>query len=372
VNGVLSTFWKVLRPALAVSLALLTAAATSVSGLAYRIDNPDNKTPYVDSVQPLGESVPTNAPIVVTFTEPMNPEAVNVAIEPRVGGEVSWPDQSTLRFQPVGLTHDVAYVMRISGRSLSGATLRGPRVWRFKTDPGPPAAIAPGPTAIRVPVLMYHYIRTVVDPRDRMGYALSVTPGDFAIQMDWLARNGYHTVTTQELFAYLTGQRGLPAKPIVITFDDGYADFYTSAIPILRSHDFTAVSYVVSGFIGRPGYLSARQILAAQGAGFEVGSHTVNHVDLTKQPADALRFQLEGSKQALEKLLGRPVTSFCYPYGKYGNREAAAVAAAGYQDATSTLGGPYHTTANRFAWTRLRVNGGEPLWQFAASVRGDS
>jgi peptidoglycan/xylan/chitin deacetylase (PgdA/CDA1 family) len=262
--------------------------------------------------------------------------------------------------------------MRVAGRSNAGAILRGQKTWTFTTAAGAPVAIAPGASALRLPILMYHYIRDMRDLRDRLGFALSVTPANFAAQMDWLAQNGYHTVTTLDLVAFLAGQRGLPAKPIVITFDDGYEDFYTAAIPVLRRHDFTAVAYVVSGFIGRPGYLSAAEILAAQGAGFEIGSHTVNHVDLTKQSAEALRYQLTASKEALEKLLGRPVTSFCYPYGRVGPREAAAVADAGYQDATSTRGGSYRTMAGRFAWTRLRVNGGEPLWQFAADVRADS
>jgi peptidoglycan/xylan/chitin deacetylase (PgdA/CDA1 family) len=190
--------------------------------------------------------------------------------------------------------------------------------------------------------------------------------------MDWLAQNGYHTVTTADLAAYLKGERGLPAKPIVITFDDGYSDFYTNAIPILRRHDFTAVAYVVSGFVGRGGYMNAAEVVSAQSAGFEIGSHTVDHVNLTKQSNDGLRYQLTASKEALERLLKRPVVSFCYPYGKYGPREADAVAAAGYQNATSTMGGSHRTMANRFVWTRLYVKGGETLGQFAYSVRGDS
>jgi peptidoglycan/xylan/chitin deacetylase (PgdA/CDA1 family) len=179
-------------------------------------------------------------------------------------------------------------------------------------------------------------------------------------------------VTPQDVVAYLDGSRGLPSKPIVLSFDDGYADFYTTAVPILRSHDFVAVDYVVSGFIGQPGYMSAAQIVSAQGAGFEIGAHTVGHVNLTRQSADGLRYQLTASKDALERLLGHPVLSFCYPYGKFGARESAAVAAAGYQSATTTYGGSFRTLAGRYAWNRLRVGGGESLSQFAFSVQADS
>jgi peptidoglycan/xylan/chitin deacetylase (PgdA/CDA1 family) len=250
--------------------------------------------------------------------------------------------------------------------------LQGQSEWSFSTSPAAPSVLPPGPKSARIPILIYHYIRVNPDPRDSLGFGLSVTPANFAAQMDWLAQNGYHPVTTSDLAAYLRGERGLPSRPIVITFDDGYADFYTTAIPILRVHDFTAVSYVVSGFIGRGGYMTAFEVLSAQGAGFEIGSHTVDHVNLTKQSADGLRYQLTASKEALERLLKRPVTSFCYPYGKYGPREANAVAAAGYQDATSTLAGSYRTMANRFIWTRLYVKGGETLGQFAYAVRADS
>ena len=91
---------------------------------------------------------------------------------------------------------------------------------------------------------MYHYIRVNPDPYDRLGFALSVTPSDFAAQMDWLAANGYHTVTMQDLVQYLSGVHGLPSKPIVLTFDDGYADFYTTALPILRSHEFLSLIHI--------------------------------------------------------------------------------------------------------------------------------
>jgi peptidoglycan/xylan/chitin deacetylase (PgdA/CDA1 family) len=299
-------------------------------------------------------------------------DGVFFSIQPQVGGTLSWPDDFTLQFQPIGLAHSATYEFRVYGRSLSGRLLRGEKEWRFTTSPAPPAAIAPGPQAVRIPILIYHYIRVNPDSRDGLGYSLSVTPANFAAQMDWLAQNGYHTVTTAELVAYLRGERGLPARPIVISFDDGYADFYTTAIPILRRHDFTAVSYVVTGFIGRPGYMTAGEVISAQAAGFEIGSHTVDHVNLTKQSNEGLHYQLAASKEGLERLLKRPVISFCYPYGKFGAREANAVAAAGYQDATSTMGGPYHSLANRFAWTRLYVKGGETLGQFAYAVRADS
>lgn len=329
---------------------------------------PGRQPAYVESVQPAGDAVPTNAAIVLTFTEPMAQDSVLLSVDPAVSGDQGWTDDYTLRLQPVGLTHGTTYEIGLRGHAASGGALRGPRTFRFTTTAGPPAAVSPT-ASIRVPILMYHYIRVNPVASDWLGYRLSVPPPDFAAQMDWLAQNGYHPVTMREVLAFLGGHTGLPSKPIVLTFDDGYADFYTAALPVLRAHDFTAVSYVVSGFIGQWNYMSAAQVVAAQRAGFEIGSHTVDHANLVRQSSDGLRYQLTASKQALDKLLGRPVVSFCYPYGNFGPREIAAVGAAGYQDATVTsTGGSMRTMSNRLAWSRIRVMGGESLPQFAYAV----
>ena len=228
--------------------------------------------------------------------------------------------------------------------------------------------MSPGASSVKVPILTYHYIRVNPDARDRMGLALSVTPADFAAQMDWLARNGYHTVTTEDLHAYLNGRRGLPSKPVILTFDDGYADFYTAALPILRSHDFQADLYVVSGFVGRPGYVTAAQVRESDRSGIEIGSHTVNHADLARTSADGVRAEDVDSKRYLETLLGHPIYSFCYPSGKFTGAVAYQVSAAGYHDATTTMAGYWHSLADRYVWTRLRISGGESLPQFAAAV----
>jgi peptidoglycan/xylan/chitin deacetylase (PgdA/CDA1 family) len=223
-----------------------------------------------------------------------------------------------------------------------------------------------------VPILTYHYIRVNQDGRDRLGFALSVTPTDFAAQMDWLARSGYHTITTEDLYAFLSGARGLPSKPVILTFDDGYADFYTSALPILRSHEFTADLYIVSGFVGRPGYVTSAQVREADRSGIEIGSHSVTHANLARTPIAAVRSELVESKLFLENLLGHPVVSFCYPFGKFTSAVAHEVAAAGFHDATTTSFGYSHTLADRYVWSRLRVGGGERLGEFAAAVVGAS
>ena len=327
--------------------------------------------PRLDSVEPKTAEVPIHAIIVMSFSQRMNRQAVEASflIQPAAEGRFVWSDDYTLRFEPFRLAFSTSYQVEVGGRSIVGSMLSGSRWWSFTTVARPPDAMAPGPNSINVPILTYHYIRVNPDRNDRLGFALSVTPSDFAAQMDWLAQSGYHPITTDDLYAYLTGDQDLPSKPVILTFDDGYADFYTTALPILRSHDFRAVAYVVSGFVGKDGYMSAAQVREADRSGIEIGSHTVSHANLASLSAASVWSQITQSKLFLEQVVGHPVVSFCYPSGKYTSAVASAVSAAGYHDATTTRYGYSYTIAGRYVWSRLRVSGGELLEQFAAAVR---
>src|ERR1700716_4257266 len=271
--------------------------------------------PRLDAVEPITSGVPANATIVMTFDQPMDRQSVELSfkIQPSVDGPFVWRDDFPGHFNAFRLANATTYLVEVRGRSSRGVPLAGARLWSFTTESGSPDSLAPGASSIKVPILTYHYIRVNPDARDRMGFALSVTPTDFAAQMNWLARSGYHTITTEDLHAYLNGRRGLPSKPVILTFDDGYADFYTAALPILRSHDFQADLYVVSGFVGRPGYVTAAQVRESDRSGIEIGSHTVNHADLARTSADGVRAEVVDSKRYLETLLGHPIYSFCYP-----------------------------------------------------------
>jgi peptidoglycan/xylan/chitin deacetylase (PgdA/CDA1 family) len=352
----------------------LTASSPAPITLADDVAHAVRVAPHLDAVEPKTAEVPIHAIIVMSFSQRMNHQTVEASflIQPAVEGRFVWSDDYTLRFEPFLLAYATSYQVEVGGRSVVGVQLSGSRWWSFTTLSRPPYAMAPGPSAINVPILTYHYIRVNPDRNDRLGFALSVTPGDFAAQMDWLAQNGYHTITTEDLYTYLNKYGGLPSKPVILTFDDGYADFYTTALPILRSHGFVAVSYVVSGFVGWPGYMTSAQIREADRSGMEIGSHTVNHPNLANMSAAAVWSQLTQSKLFLEQVLGHPVLSFCYPSGKYTSAVASAVAAAGFHDATTTRYGYSYTLANRYVWSRLRVGGGEPLDQFAPAVQSAS
>jgi peptidoglycan/xylan/chitin deacetylase (PgdA/CDA1 family) len=258
-----------------------------------------------------------------------------------------------------------------SGPAVTTAARPGPQIQDEALRPPvptPQTVVPLGREHVHVPILEYHYVRTVTDPRDRLGFALSVTPADFSEQMRWLHQNDYHPVGLRRLRAYLQGLEPLPARPVVLTFDDGYLDFYTTAFPILSIHSFTAVSYVVPDFFSRRSYMSPAEIAAIDGAGIEVASHTLDHVDLTKASPAELDRQLQESRSRIERLLGHPVVDFCYPSGRFNAAVVSAVGRAGYESATTELPGADHGWAERLTWTRVRVNGGETLPQFTASL----
>jgi peptidoglycan/xylan/chitin deacetylase (PgdA/CDA1 family) len=228
--------------------------------------------------------------------------------------------------------------------------------------------IPPGRASVHVPILEYHYIRINPNPRDQLGFGLSVPPRYFRAQMDWLQARHYHPIDLADLRAYFAGQEDLPARPVVLTFDDGYEDFYAAAWPVLRAHGFKAVSYVVPGFLGRKNYMTPVQVAELDRVGVEIGSHTVHHVDLTRLDPTTLQIELQASRGYLEQLLGHPVLDFCYPSGRFNAKVEAAVAAAGYQSATTELPGTALSWPGRLAWTRVRVPGGEPLPAFQSSL----
>ena len=241
--------------------------------------------------------------------------------------------------------------------------------WEILPPSANDAVIPPGRSSVSVPILMYHYIRQPPSPTDdRLGWGLSTSPEDFRQQMNYLDDHGFHPVTLDHLRAYLNGARTLPDRPVVLTFDDGYADLYTEAFPVLKQHHFRAVAYIVSGFVGNVGVsVTADQVREMDAYGIEIGAHTVNHVDLTKA-GGSVWYEVKGSKDALEALLGHPVLDFCYPSGRFNGEVIQAVEAAGYQSATTTQNGASHSLGDRFAWSRVRVSGSESLEDFAKGL----
>lgn len=202
---------------------------------------------------------------------------------------------------------------------------------------------------------MYHRI-TPITLAGRSLPGLVVSPALFASQMRVLAAAGWHTITAGELAADLAAGTRPPPRTFVITFDDGYDDGYTYALPILEAYHFTATYFVVAGRIGEPGHLTAEHVQALAAAGMEIGNHTYSHLDLTTLPPAVLRYQIVAASTRIQALVGVPPRSFAYPYGAWDAAAEAQVQAAGMEIAFTTVEGARETWASRFTSPRVRVS----------------
>jgi peptidoglycan/xylan/chitin deacetylase (PgdA/CDA1 family) len=217
---------------------------------------------------------------------------------------------------------------------------------------------------VRVPVVMYHEIGDGPD-------ANWLEEKRFAEQVRWLAQNGYRAVTLSEAYDYVRGAKKPPAgaKPIALTFDDGYASFYTKAVPLLRRYGFAATVCVITGQVGRGNHVTWGQLKKLAAAGFEVASHTASHPDLRYVGKKRLAAEVAGSKKILEERLGVPVRFFCYPAGKYNAAVLRAVREAGYAGALTTKPGVASASFDPYLWSRIRAYRGMSLKSFAAALR---
>lgn len=215
----------------------------------------------------------------------------------------------------------------------------------FKLIEPPPAGQALGS------ILMYHYVRTVDPSKDPLGYRLSVTDSDLDAEIQALQRAGYHSISIDDL----ESGKG-SAHSVALTFDDGYEDFYTDALPILQKYGWHATLYIITGKVGLGTYLTWDQIKTLDHLGFEIGAHTVDHRDLATQTPDAQYHEIFDSKATLQSELAHPVTAFCYPSGRYDAVTLSLVRQAGYTSATTTTAGiAKRANFDPFQLPRLRI-----------------
>lgn len=166
----------------------------------------------------------------------------------------------------------------------------------------------------QVPVLCYHQVR---NPGPRDSKLLVTSPQHFALQMKTLSDSGYHVILPDQLFNYLTKHTPLPAKPVLLTFDDGTESQETNAVPVLNAYHFKAVFFVMTVGLHHPFYISPQQLKALSDQGFVIGCHTWDHHMVTKYTGNDWVKQIEKPKQALEQITGKPVDYFAYPYGEW-------------------------------------------------------
>ncbi len=215
-----------------------------------------------------------------------------------------------------------------------------------------------------VPILMYHAIDTA--PVGTEYPALHVPLAEFKDQLRWLNRNGYHPVTMGQLFdAWFKGAE-IAENPVVLSFDDGIQSQYTHAYPALAKRGWPGVLNLAVRSLDE-GDLSEEQVGEMIDAGWEIGSHTFTHPDVSNLDGADLEHEVAGSRTELSDRLGVPVDFFCYPAGAYDDEAVKAVEDAGYRGATTTEPG-LASAKQPFTLKRIRVNGGEGTAGIAAAL----
>jgi peptidoglycan/xylan/chitin deacetylase (PgdA/CDA1 family) len=191
---------------------------------------------------------------------------------------------------------------------------------------------------VKIPIIMYHYVDYIKDANDVIRKSLSINPVFFEQELKTLKEAGYQTYFVREIPDILDEKISYSTQSAVLTFDDGYEDFYTVAFPILKKYQMKATVYVIYDFIGRKGFMNEDEIKEVIKSGLvELGSHTLSHLYLKLSPESVVKRQIFESKKKLEERFGVEVKTFAYPYGAFSQKTADLVKEAGYMAAVSVI-----------------------------------
>jgi peptidoglycan/xylan/chitin deacetylase (PgdA/CDA1 family) len=210
------------------------------------------------------------------------------------------------------------------------------------------------------PILLYHHIAEI-NPINRY----YVSPQNFRAQLESLRDWGFTTITASFLISILVNGGELPPRPVLITFDDGDLDVYENAFTVMRELGFVGTFYIVSSRMGASGYVSADQLIEMAAAGWEIGSHSKSHVDLTLNH-DLVRNEMLQSRLDIEDAVGVTVTSIAYPYGTVDAYIAQKAQDYGYTNGMGLGVLTEHTWGSMYYLNRREVHGDMDLAAFAA------
>jgi peptidoglycan/xylan/chitin deacetylase (PgdA/CDA1 family) len=234
-----------------------------------------------------------------------------------------------------------------------------------------------------VPILMYHSISRGDERSVHPYYRIQTTPEVFAQHMLFLRDHGYRAVNLQQAVDTLRGEGTATGKPVVLTFDDGYADFYRGAFPVMAQYGFTATVYLPTGYIGNSpmsfkGHecLTWNEVRELQAHGITFGSHTVTHPQLQSLSRAEVQRELRDSRATIEDAVGTSVSSFAYPFAfpqahvSFCRFLRETLVACGYQNGVCTNIGTARTSDDVFFLRRLPANSADDLALFGAKLEG--
>ena len=225
--------------------------------------------------------------------------------------------------------------------------------------------------SLSIPILMYHHVGDWGESRADWAPWV-VRSKEFRAQMDWLVANGFHTITFRELLAGQKAGESVPAKSVIISFDDGWSAQEGVVRAELEPRGLHAVFFVYTAAVGatpnNSGYISWEQLRILESAGHEVQSHTVSHGRLTDMPPSQLDREMRESRATIEKEMHHPVKVIAYPFGIYDERVMRAASAAGYEfglraDADLVVGKPL-----QYRMPRIRVGYDDGIEVFAEAM----
>jgi peptidoglycan/xylan/chitin deacetylase (PgdA/CDA1 family) len=213
---------------------------------------------------------------------------LNQATTASFAGNITVPDRST----------DIA-IPSVTDKAASGSV--------------PSASVILGKK--QVPILCYHQIRDWRPTDSKISRDYIVPPAAFAAQMRMLADSGYHTVTPDQVYAYLTNNARLPQKPVMLTFDDTDLDQYTTAYPEMKKYGFKGVFFIMTVSLGKAHYMNQEQVKTLSDEGNTIGSHTWDHHNVKKYAGNDWIVQLDKPTRQLEQITGKSIRYFAYPFG---------------------------------------------------------
>lgn len=235
------------------------------------------------------------------------------------------------------------------------------------TTPASPATTATQPqpvkTRIAIPVLNYHSISD-----SEPGNSAVMPVAKFEEQLAYLAREGYTPLTLAEYIAILEGAAPSPAKPILLTFDDGYADNYSNAMPLLKQYDFPATLFMSPGTVDDPYYLSWEQVDQLHQAGWDIQPHGMTHPHLPQLDAAQQEAEIAEAKRLIEERYGTAALVYCYPYGERNATTLKLLAKHHYRYAFTIDQGRSTNEQPPYELKRIFVNGNEGLPEFVRKL----